>query len=196
MPTDDFNRANAGSLGANWTEQVNGLQVLSNACRGANAGSTYQFAYWSADAFADDQYSEFTVTTVAEQFGPAVRCSGTGGATDNYWLLLRASGEGSSFIFKTDAGSFTSLADLGAVAWTAGDVARIEVSGTTVTAKRNGVTLDSATDSSLASGSAGIMCRGDGAVVDDWAGGDLGGGGGATSMPARRGRAVRFFRGR
>jgi hypothetical protein len=62
---------------------------------------------------------------------------------------------------------------------------RLEVSGTTLTVKYNGTTIDTATDSSLASGSAGVVCYDAGAFerADDWEGGNLGAGGGATPIP-------------
>ncbi len=182
MATDNFTRADALTLGANWTEQVSGFGIKSNQAYALNS-ATYQFAFWNAASFNADQYAELTFAAIDNQQGPTVRAAGTGATTSCYWLLCRPSAQGSSWIYKNVNGTLTGLTDLGAVAWAATDVARLEVSGTTITAKRNGSTLNTATDSALASGSPGLFSLDSGTfsgtysnAASLWTGANLSGG--------------------
>jgi len=177
--SDNFNRADAPTLGANWLNQVDGQQIISNTARILNTDNSYQFSLYSSGTFTNNQYSRITIGVMNGQLGPIVRASGTGGSTNNYWLLCRPFTDGSSFLFKTVAGSFGLLLDLGLVVWLNSDVAEITAVGTTITAYQNGTPLGNASDSDLSSGKAGQFFR---AVDTDgsislWEGGDIGGGG-------------------
>jgi hypothetical protein len=79
MATDDFNRADASDLGANWTPQTgsNDLEIVSN--QTATIGSTPYINYYDgAGAVANDQFSQATVsgqTVNATWIGVVVRAS-------------------------------------------------------------------------------------------------------------------------
>lgn len=157
---------------SNWTNQDIGIQIKSNAAASATNGS-YGFAYWNADTFNNDQYSQCVLVN-AHESGPCVRMSGTNNA---YSFHTRASGGGTTKLFARLSGSFNLLTDFGSIAWVAGDVAKISVTGTTITCYRNGVSIGTGTDSNLTSGSAGVLALENVADVDTWEGGNVGGGG-------------------
>ena len=177
--TDDFNRADASTLGTNWTLSKNTWGIDTNRAKPTAVDNCR--AFWNADTFGNDQYSQAKVVSATNYFGVVVRCSGSGGTENNYhWVA----GTGFTGINKVINGSETQLQALDALS-TDNDVIRLEVSGTTLQAYRNGSTYGtSVTDSAVASGSAGLF--GFAAVtpfLDDWEGGNLGGGA-ATTRPA------------
>src|SRR3954470_14807977 len=54
---DDFNRADAANLGANWTQSgvaSNHLTIITNACRAPSGGSSGYSDYWNASQFGPD----------------------------------------------------------------------------------------------------------------------------------------------
>ena len=189
--SDPFTGTPGTPISANWTVQTNGFNIGPN---GTSAGpditglGVYHAAFWNADTFNNDQYSEIVIDTLAtgDQFGPMVRMTGTG-SHNGYLLFMRLSTDGTTILFDASSGTYTSLNDLGAIAWANGDTARLEVSGTTLTAKRNGSSIGTATSSAHSSGSAGIFALAGGVpenLFDSWTGGNVGGGGGTT--PCRR----------
>lgn len=178
LATDDFNRADAASLGANWTAFSGGISspsIVSNKAQdtgGADSGAIY-----SAATFPADQWAQ-VVRTGADGGGVAVR-----GATPRTWYSIHIEGTfGASatlLICKFIAGVFTSISSQ-TVTFASGDTLYGEVQGTTLLAKKNGASLGtSATDSSIASGTAGIFGFG-GYIADDFAAGDFAAGGGAV----------------
>lgn len=130
---------------------------------------------WSSDAFNDDQYAEATLTADANTCygGVAVRCAS--GAETYYGFY--SSSDDSCYLFKMVASSWSQLGSSGSP-YSTSSVIRLEVEGTTITPKVDGVIEDppgAQTDSSIASGSTGICGYGDGATrVDDWGGGNVG----------------------
>lgn len=177
--TDDFNRAdNAASIGANWTVQVDGFRILSNETLAIN-GASRQFVFWNADAFGDDQYSQFVIKNDGSGVaGPSVRASATTPNENCYYVFARDSSQGDTHIFKRVAGSDTSLASA-SLAWAVNDVIKLGVEGVnpgTLTVYKNGVaTALTTTDSDLDSGSAGMFSNGGVMFMDDWEGGNVGG---------------------
>lgn len=178
---DSFNRADGG-LGSNWTDQGadSALTIISNQ---VHSGGAYAFAFWNADTFAADQYSQCVCVTGNSFSGPSVRASGTGGSRSAYFLDSSVAG---TTIRKQVAAAETVLKTIANPA--VNDVVRLEVSGSTLTIKYNGTTIDTTTDASLTSGSAGIVCYNGGTSerVDDWEGGNLG------TVPTGRFRRIGF----
>jgi hypothetical protein len=181
--SDNFNRADTyptPDLGANWTNQANGPAIFSNQAIGTGSGATNGLAFWNADSFAADHYSQATVVT-QDFMGPSVRASGTGGASNAYFAFIYP-----TFgwrIYKMVAGTVTLLldkADGSAGTFANGDVMKFSAVGTTLTVYKNGTSLGSTTDASLSSGSAGLMTSGSSARFDDWSADNIGGGGGGV----------------
>lgn len=170
--TDNFNRAN-GSLGANWTTRTDanntGSLVISGNKVVVNAINEDSLAYWSADTFANDQYSEAVFTSEGLV---GVRCTTSG--TLKYYEYGVTTGSG-SFIEIYDGTTWSTLAGGGSV--TNGSLVRCEITGTSLTAKVAGSTTITATDATIASGSPFLHLYDSGGThaLDDWLGGPISG---------------------
>lgn len=147
--SDDFNRADSNPIsGGNWTAVHGNIQIISNAVQGTTFN--YNLAYWSADAFGNDQYAQFVVL-VFNGGGPACRMTSGNNA---YVMDTRSSAN--TKMQKVVGGTFTDL-QTGLAAQSANDTVYIEAVGTTIKLKVNGVQLGTdQTDSALSSGSAGL----------------------------------------
>lgn len=181
VATDDFNRAD-GPLGADWTNQTTGgqaPQIVSNAVRSGDSNVDGGYAFWGADAFEDDQYSEVTIQlgldSSGKYLGPTVRAAQTGASLDCY-IGMVIQGASAKIFRMVDHAAFpgVEVADLGAVAWADGDVVRLEAVGTQLEMFRNGLSLGTGIDAVLTSGSAGLFTSADTDVIDDWEGGNMG----------------------
>lgn len=154
MATDSFDRADAGTLGANWTSCGGNAAygIVSNTAASSNIEDE-EAVFWNAETFADNHYSEVVFATGSANafIGPAVRCStGSGG---NYYGFYGDTG--SRYLIRVVAGTWTQLATLG-TGFTNGDTLRLEAEGTTLRAYINGVLWTSVTDSNLTSGAPGL----------------------------------------
>jgi hypothetical protein len=167
---DTFNRA-AGDVGANWTPQTGGFQVnAASECEGTAAGA-YNQSFWNADAFANNQYSQ-GVYLGGGFFGVAVRASGTAGSRNGYYCLLNQAGN--SRVSKVVAGTITDLIAPGSLPDPAtNDLVKITAVGTTIAVYYNGILQGTTTDSSLTTGSAGLMFYDNNARLDTWEGGNI-----------------------
>lgn len=184
--TDAFTGTNGTALqtySTNWTINAGGFQINTNsvACSQNNEGG----AHWNADSFNNDQYAQATVSAIGSGFfiGLGVRESASGAT---YYGIYYDNGVGQ--LFKNVAGTWTQLGS-NSVGVSSSDVLRLEAAGTTITPKKNGATTGTPgaqTDSSISSGFAGLSCWGNstGSRVDDWQGGNLGGGGPSGPPPA------------
>lgn len=173
---DNFNRAD-GSLGSNWTQAngTNNPRISSNALDSFDASNDC-LAYWNADSFNNDQYSQLVYKSGTGQFlGPSARVS----ASNGYGTELNQ--VGGRYLFKVVAGVTTTIASDSGASFAANDLYRLECSGTSITLKKNGTNVFSVTDTAVPSGAAGVTGYGTGGGAtawDDFEGGNLGGGGG------------------
>lgn len=175
--SDDFNRANATSLGGNWTLNKGTFGINTNALYPRTASDDCA-AFWNAASFAANQFAQGTITAIAADsfaIGVAVRCNTSAVASFYFAYAYRnVSPNVDVEIGKYVSGTYTSLTTT--TGWVVNDVLRLEISGTTLTLKRNGSTLTTTSDSSLSSGSPGISGYGSSsanAKLDNWSGGDL-----------------------
>lgn len=177
---DDFNRADSGTLGANWstpfeTGGFGSLTIISNQC-GSDAG--FDDAYWST-SFAANQDVFTTISTMGDGIRMYARIQSPNTAGRNaYALGQEADGHGA--IYKVVAGTTTALGG----GWTAGSVVVgdkiwLNCNGTTITAYvfHSGAwnTLESLTDSAVTgAGFIGLQVRGDATPrFDDFGGGAM-----------------------
>lgn len=190
IAADNFNRA---SLGANWKQQntVDGAITIYGSARanGANAhvASNRMIAVWDgAGSFANDQYSAYILgglSFLSNQYGvgAAVRSNGlTDGSRSYYEVVVYADSSGPNYqtdVNKMVNGTVTNLVSSTTPTWANGDEVSLEVVGTTLTVKKNGVALGGVytlTDSSLASGKPGLSgSGGDTVYADSWEGGSI-----------------------
>ena len=178
VASDNFVRANAGTLGGNWSIALGSYAINTNRAEGVDSG--YNDAVWTANAFANDQYSTYIVATGSTAYlGPIVRFNA--GSNSGYFGLYGPGGD--NYIVKRVSGSDTNLATNGSgTAYATGDTLELDVVGNTLTFKRNGTTLLTYTDSSspITSGSAGITgSSAGGTYCSYWEGGNLG----STGVP-------------
>ena len=187
--TDSFTRADGASLGSNWTQLLNTFGIASNKGNAQDSGNSSVVAYWNADAFGNNHYSQavFAGFGFLGMVGPAVRVTGTTNvlASVNGYFYYGRNSPDSGGISKIVAGAETQLVT-GLSGFVDGDTLKLEAVGTTLNAYKNGALHATTTDSDLASGAAGLWAYEDAPTAvtfDDWEGGNAsgGGGGGATT---------------
>lgn len=195
--TDDFNRANATTLGASWTQNSTGtLGIQSNQATFLSGGvadmaqTSFTGAAWTGGA---DQYAEAKIINLksGKDMGPVARSSGSSNATVSGYLFVinepdAAVSLGSSIacaLYKVVNGTYTKLsASNFSITINANDVMRIEAQGTTIRAFQNGSAVGgsngSVTDSAIASGNPGlysVLVGVTDSIWDDFAAGDFSG---------------------
>src|SRR6185369_16757960 len=72
--TDDFNRAD-GPLGASWTKppaSEHNLAIVNNQVA-VDIEQSHNYAFWSADGFSEDQYSQVAMVNIGNWNGVIVR---------------------------------------------------------------------------------------------------------------------------
>lgn len=182
--TEDFNEGNTVTP-VNWTEVYNGIQCNSIDHGKGDTPADYNIAYWSSDAFANDHYA--LMKYLGGGFcAPAARVSGSGGTRSAYYPLVAQ--VAASRLSKVVNGSITDLIAPGGISDPSiNDIIKVTVEGTSIKVYYSGVQQGSTqTDSSLASGSAGLVFFDNNGEVDDWEGGNM-----ATGPEPRRFLLVR-----
>jgi uncharacterized protein YjdB len=170
----------AAPLSGSWSQQRTSGTINKNGLgRGVGSANAKDlFAFWSANTFSNDQYSQATITgglSGGSQYVQIiVRATGTGdGRYSNYLFYTDgASGGGHTEVAKNINGAQTTFRSF-AVTFATGDIIKISAVGTTITCYKNGVAIGSVTDSSLPGGSPGIGVYGSTVTVDNWEGGTL-----------------------
>ena len=156
------------SLGADWTEILNGFTVESNVASG-NAADVC-LAKWVTDTFSADQKASVIPDATAPglRAGCAVRLTGTSAANARGYAAItdKTTVEGDTLlIWKVTDGSVTDLVAPRAVSPIFNgttDILAVEIEGTTLRVKRNGTQIGadiSATD--YATGQPGIAAYAD-----------------------------------
>jgi hypothetical protein len=194
--TDDFNRANAGSLGAGWTDFAFGvagvLTVVSNQCVAVGNDA---LAYING-TFDDDQVAEFDLVSSggAVWVSLMVRASGSGATPTAYISYVQAALAGTISIYRVVAGSATLVYTGANASAELVDGVRhgMRVAGDVITLTANGVdTAHTVSDpGGIASGNPGMGLY-NGFIADNFLGGPLAGagpGGGALSVNINRNR--------
>jgi hypothetical protein len=177
--TDNFNRANAANLGANWTALNGNIGVDTNAAYANGAGLEIG-VIWNADVFGNDQYSQATLTANGGAAAIGVLVRGTAGSGGTYYSYYIGGG-GDGFLAHTIAGTWVQIGATDSGVWAVNDVLRLEAQGTTLRVYRNGSLFRTVTDTNIASGSAGLsgFDASTGTKVDTWEGGNI-----AAATPA------------
>lgn len=169
---------------ANWTDPFNSFATIASNGGLQSVEQAVRIAYQNTGTFADAQYAEIELVDPSggsDYIGPAVRCSDTGSGVNGYWFYA-ALGAGRWFWGYMVNGSYTALDNNAGytTGWAAGDILRIEVSGTTVKLLRNGVDLNAPNTTNrteCGSGRPGLCgyhnSAGTGTNGKNWVGGDL-----------------------
>lgn len=180
LASDNFNRPDAG-LGTNWRTifSTHAPEVVSNALR-PDLSSSECGALWDDGivVWPNDQSSQLVVsplgpaTTTDTGGGPACRISGM---IDKTGYVVSANTV-ETRIYKYVSGTKTQVGSDGVGGLAAGDVIALRCVGNSLTVTKNTVTIISATDSDIASGSAGFLISPnsvDWTSWDDWEGGSV-----------------------
>lgn len=178
VATDNFNTADDG-LSANWT-LISGhvFRVYSFSVTPGEAAQV-EFAFWNADTFTANQYSQLVVAAVGAggtAVGPAVRIAA---ATKTGYIVHWD--DTVITLYRAVADVYTPLGT--STAPSVSDLIYVEANGTQITVKKNGGTIiGPVTDAIIATGQPGISGYDNGNLNrgDDWEGGDLGGGAAAA----------------
>jgi hypothetical protein len=184
IASDDFNRSDSSSLGANYTELIVGgnshaMEIFTDVgfvghARGQISVLTADM--WSgAGSFNANQSSKVQVKNLSSglrYIQAYVRMSGTVGSLNGYAASTDgASGSTHTEILKFTAGAQSTLKIVTAT-FADDDIFECQASGTTISLWKNGVQIDSITDSSFSSGNPGLGAYGQG-VAETWQGWNL-----------------------
>jgi hypothetical protein len=180
--TEDFAGA-AGNLSASWTQQRTTRRVQRNGSGAGIQDATDAIddviAFWNADAFPNDQYSQVAITALgAGSIIVSLRAADSGDATRDYYEFYTdgVTGAGHTEAAVVVNGGTTVLRNF-ATTFAASDVMKLGVVGTTLTAYKNGTSLGTQSNSTLTSGAAGVgsyCAAGTRPTFDNWEGGSLG----------------------
>jgi len=195
--SDNFNRANENPLsnGGKWIKPVWGtgnMVVQTNVVSSSSANVT-SVALWTANGFANDQFSQFTVTgagNYAYIFSFVRANTSNGGDSQNcYGLAIHTYVANISYIFKVVNGVSTNLG--AALPYIAnGQTIKLEVVGSTISLYLGGAFQTSRNDSDILFGYPGIGRNSasvfTGATIDNWSGGPIREGRAFSPIPAGR----------
>lgn len=195
VATDNFNRADAGSLGSDWTDLYPGFataDINTNQCAAVDV-STDQSARWGGSgSFNDDQYAKMAIGARVWQNGSyrtgvLVRASADIDTARDFYVLtiLHDNDIGSpctTALGKMVNNTLTTLASDTSISWVVADTIELEVRTVSSNAQlkcfRNGVEITSlaTTDSTspFTTGKPGLYLQGNSTIRgDDWEGGNL-----------------------
>lgn len=176
IASDSFTAGDGTALTAHnalWVNFLAAPEIQSNAA--SNNVTGIGLVGWNA-TFSNDQYSEVVATltgNVGSVMGPMVRLSDIAGGGDGYvWIT---DGGGQSELFRIDNGSASGLTANDADNPVTGDTMRIEIRGSRITCKLNGVQVMTFVDTNYPSGDSGIGFSGNTEAQRalSWSGGDL-----------------------
>ena len=136
---DNFNRADSGSLGANWTEvvstfTVSGYQISSNVANPKVSGTHQCAIYTGAGPFGSDQYAQSVGAGSPYSWGIVVRMSSSG---NGYLLSTPQSGTPLIMGIVND-GAVGALQTISGVGVGVGDIIKFVAQGSTLRAYKNG----------------------------------------------------------
>jgi hypothetical protein len=194
---DDFNRADAGDLGANWTEPAISTDASSNWTIATNraapgGGSAVRSsAYYNVATYGANYEAYFTIATgtkngrYTELYGGLHDFAAPDGYAVRY---AAAAGTDAVRIFRIDDNTFTQLGADISQEMTTNEKLGIERSGTAIAAYRYAAgawaQLGTRTDGTYTSaGYVGIGSNHTFPAIDDFYAGTVGGGGGGTAVP-------------
>lgn len=161
LVSDGFSGGDAGNLGANWTDVVNGFDVVSGAAKSGGVNNVLNMSCYTGASWTDpvDQYVETEMRQQGSSSDGGVMARGSLGANTGYIFDV---GDGTTQavpgtldrnIYKVVAGSFSQptggAGGNGTIS--VGDVLKLEATGTTTTTLKayvNGTLIITATDSS------------------------------------------------
>ncbi len=150
-------------------------EIQSNQAQ-ASASGTIGADWYTSETFDNNQYATATIKAVTSgvYIGVAVRCSGTDNAGTLTGYLFYSDSADGCYIDEISNGAYVATIAGPGTVFSVNDVVRLEINGSSLTAKVNGTARLTATDASITTGRPGIAAYGTGAsALDDWEGGNL-----------------------
>lgn len=180
--TDDFNTADSDTFGHNlsWTELSGDWDIVSNQAQMVTNFGSVRFARADSDLSSADHYAQVAVISRANPgfLGPICRKDST--STITCYAGGWPNQNTNPFRIRSYVnGTATDLGSGGTAAFSSGDVNKLSCNGSTITLYKNGVSLESVTDTSIASGLRCGLCALDNAgtagvpALDNFEAGDL-----------------------
>jgi hypothetical protein len=178
--TDDFDRVDGG-LGVNWAKPVPAseetLLIVNNEVT-PDIDNAHCYAYWTGDAFNQDQYSQVQISNVGPWNGVIARAQP---GIDRFYMAFVFDANDYRLYLRKDGGYYP-LSAGSTETWLPGDIIRLEAEGSNpvqLRLLRNGNPVLTYTDSTenLVGGSPGIGIYSQTAAyiaIDNWEGGNLG----------------------
>jgi hypothetical protein len=159
--TDNFNRADAGTLGANYTvfTAFTQMSVLTNqaATTTTNANNG---GYWSANTFGNDQFIQLTfVGSTTNVNNGRMYLRTDVGRANNYSCGLIAAVDATNYSCITTVANSVTHTYTTTTAFATNDVWRMQIIGSSFKFMINGATVVNVTDTDVASGFIGFTCR-------------------------------------
>ncbi len=183
LNTDTFDRTDEAPLvDPPWLALNNGFQVTSNvAVPRNNVFTSDRATFDDVTTYPDDQYAQAEVTSVgtnaATGLGVCVRASGALYASVYaYYAIVNSAGANNVTVRSVINGTHATIGSR-TQAWSAGDVLRLEVQGTTLRVYHSGTQIGAdMTDANIASGAAGLFFieTTTSGNVNNWEAGSLG----------------------
>lgn len=173
--SDDFNRADSGTLGANWTNVTgSSWSIVSNQAVGPGSASAtvYNSACSAADNFSQGYVPTFSGT---QHF---IARSVSSGSENCY--SFRIGTDGSVILYKAVSGTFTSIGTVSSSASTTNPY-KLTCAGSTITCFYNGTNILQVTDTSVTTGLYVGFRSSVANHIDNWTGGDGTGSGTAAT---------------
>jgi len=152
---DTFDRADADALGTSsdgdwsWTEVLNDIDIVSNKASQQAPSSQTQRARAEKDLSSANQYAQAVCSIAVVSLtrgGPAVRFAAA--ADTNYHYRARQQNPVHA-LYKVEAGSATEMLTDNTNGFSNDDTCRVEISGSTLTAKVNDIARLTLTDTSI-----------------------------------------------
>jgi subtilisin-like proprotein convertase family protein len=188
VATDNFNRTD-GPLGPDWSNPLasQGNLVVTNGLAGVDTENAHCEAFWTADSFSDDQYSQIALSSIGPWTGVILRADSDFDPvfTDSgsQFYIGFVFGPNDYRIYHWINGAYYPEAVGTTETWQTNDILRLEISGSIVpliTMYRNGkpvllwLVADAPDVKTGGSPGIGIYSRtGAGLTVDNWEGGNL-----------------------
>ena len=200
VASDNFNRAN-GPIGANWTDTLaaGGSFIITNDVVTVDTEEQHIEAFWSANSFSDDQYSQISLSSIGPWTGVILRGDAgldpvwTNPPSGSQFYLGFVFGPNDYRIYHWINNAYYQETVGTTETWQVGDTLRLAVSGSVeplVTMYRNGnpvllwLVTDAADVKTSGSPGIGIYSRaGAGLTLDNWEGGNLNPDTNAPSVP-------------
>jgi len=178
--SDDFNRTDGG-LGLNWAKPLPASEqtlVIVNNQVTPDTDNAHCYAYWSANTFNQNQYSQVRISNVGPWNGVIARAQPM---IDRFYMAF-VFGPNDYRLYLRKDGLYYSLSTGSSETWVADDIIRLEAAGLNpvqLTLLRNGNPVLNYTDATenLVGGSPGIGIysrTGAHLAIDNWTGGNLG----------------------